>query len=235
MRRGARRIGRPLLGTVASVLLAAAGAGAQAATPLAEVTGGAWEVVPFVAHGEHSPAGTAWGFTPGRNHWMLGAQLATPLVRAGRVTLAYAPNAVPVFVLTNNPRYGPATDPVVDLARPGPAVGRAETGRGPVYGYALMPFGVRLSVRVLPRLDAFAAGGVGGVRFTRDVPVENARRANVTLEWGGGVAARLGARHRLLAGYKFHHLSNAYSAARNPGVDGDLFYAGLGWVLRAPR
>lgn len=224
------------LGTLAGgpvLVLLAAGAGAQpaAAGSAGESGKGAWEVVPFVAHGEHSPAGRTWGLTPGRNHWMLGAQFATPVLRAGRVTLDYAPNVVPVVVVTNNPRYGPVT-----FTTPrGAFTARGETGRGPVYGYALMPFGLRLSARVLPRLDAFAAGGVGGVRFAQDVPVEGARRANVTLEWGGGVVAHAGARRRVLVGYKFHHLSNAYSARRNPGVDADLVYAGLGWLLRAPR
>jgi hypothetical protein len=229
VRRVASRAGAPSPRLALALLAAAARAGAQASDP--PPAGGAWEVVPFFARGQHSPAGRSWGLTPDRNHWLIGAQFATPVLRAGPVTLAYAPNVVPLFVLSNNPRYGTV---VVNTPR-GPVSARAETGRGPVYGYAVMPFGLRLSARVRPGLDAFAAGGVGGVRFARDVPVEGARRANVTLEWGGGVVARAGARRRVLAGYKFHHLSNAYSAGRNPGVDADLFYAGLGWLLRAPR
>ncbi len=34
-------------------------------------------------------------------------------------------------------------------------------------------------------------------------------------------------RVRLRLGYKFHHLSNAKSAIRNPGVDGKVWLVGI--------
>jgi hypothetical protein len=36
-------------------------------------------------------------------------------------------------------------------------------------------------------------------------------------------------------GYKYHHLSNAYTAALNPGLDANVFYAGYEWSVRLPR
>jgi hypothetical protein len=46
---------------------------------------------------------------------------------------------------------------------------------------------------------------------------------------------RVGGAHWVRAGYKYHHLSNAYTAPLNPGVDGHVLHAGYQWAVRLPR
>ncbi|HEX5829765.1 MAG TPA: acyloxyacyl hydrolase [Gemmatimonadaceae bacterium] len=108
--------------------------------------------------------------TPDRDHLFVGVHLATPVLRLGEVTLSYAPNVVPLVVLTNNPRSesrprGDGLPPQV-----------TEVGRGPAIGA-----------------------------------------------------------HAVQIGYKFHHLSNLYTAPANPGVDAHVFHAGFQWSTRTPR
>ena len=65
---------------------------------------GTWTIAPFLGYAQHSPVGTAWGTTPDRDHFFLGVHLTAPVLRLGPATLSYAPNVVPLVVLTNNPR-----------------------------------------------------------------------------------------------------------------------------------
>ena len=63
--------------------------------------------------------------------------------------------------------------------------------------------------------------------FTRDVPVPNSRQLNLTFDFGAGVTIFLNQDTAISGGYKFHHLSNAYSAPQNPGLDANIFYIGI--------
>lgn len=204
-------------------------AGGQEPTSDETRSRGEWEVAPFVGYAQNSPVGTSWGVTPDRDHLFLGVHLATPVLRLGRVVLSYAPNVTPFVRLTNNPRYR-------DMSGPdgGPPI-RVLDGRGPVYGAGLAPLGLQLRVPLHDRLAVQAGGAAGGLWFTRAVPHGNARAFNYTLEWGGALALRLRERSGLQVGYKFHHLSNYYSASSNPGVDGHVFYAGYSFRMSLPR
>lgn len=236
---GPRR--RALLAGAAALLAGGARAGTARAQGIAETRGGGdavsagWAVAPFVGYAARSPV-RFWGLTPGRNHLMLGAQFVRPLARRGRFTLAYAPNVVPVFVLSNNPRHAPErpTAPGTVLPPDDAPTAACEAVRcGPVYGFGVAPAGVRLEAGLLSGVVVYGAAAGGLVRFGRNVPVTEARRLNATAEWGGGVMVDAGAGAAVQVGYKYHHLSNAYTAVRNPGVDGRVFYAGVQWRLRA--
>ena len=61
------------------------------------------------------------------------------------------------------------------------------------------------------------------------------RRTNFTLEAGGGVRVRIGAAQWAQLGYKYHHISNAGTAFANPGLDGNVLYAGYQWSVRLPQ
>jgi hypothetical protein len=102
-----------------------------------------------------------------------------------------------------------------------------QTGRGPVYGFGANPLGLEL---LGPRVRAIRpyVGAAGGfLWFTRNTPEPEARRLNATFEAGGGLRVARGAHHSLLVGWKFHHLSNAWTAPYNPGLDGNVFYVGF--------
>lgn len=116
-----------------------------------------------------------------------------------------------------------------------PSAGAAEPAQPTAYGIVFAPFGLSLQLPVARDVELFGAGAVGALWFNRSVPVPNARAFNVTLEWGGGIDLPIASAQHLRLGYKFHHLSNVYSALENPGIDANVFY--VGWVLkvRAPR
>ena len=201
---------------------------AQAGTPTIE-SPAAWSIAPFVGYARNSPAGTSWGITPDRDHLFVGVHLTTPVLRVGPVTLSYAPNLVPLVVLSNNPRYRVAPNPEPRA----PSV--IEAGRGPALGAGLSPLGLQLDVRAARPITLYGTGAVGGLWFSENVPVRTGRRFNFTLEWGGGVDVRIDARRAVQLGYKFHHLSNLYTAPANPGVDANMFYAGLRWSVGGTR
>jgi hypothetical protein len=96
-----------------------------------------------------------------------------------------------------------------------------------VAGFAISPLGVEGQVRMTSRWYAYGAGAAGGVWFTRDVPTAYSRSFNYTFEMGGGVRWQYRPRRALRIGYKFHHLSNAYTAPSNRGIDGAVFLFGF--------
>jgi hypothetical protein len=110
---------------------------------------------------------------------------------------------------------------------------RQITGYGPVYGAGVVPVALELRGRLHRRFDLVVGGSLGFLFFTRNVPVPDARALNGTFDAGAGVRFALDERRRIIAGYRFHHLSNAWSARQNPGLDAQLFYAGC-VVARAP-
>jgi hypothetical protein len=107
---------------------------------------------------------------------------------------------------------------------------RFERGSAPVWGVGLTPLGLEGRLRVHPRWAILGAGGLGFIQFTRAVPVAGSRALNYTVEYGGGVLWRFRAQQWLQLGFKFHHLSNLYTAPLNPGLDANVLY--LAWSYR---
>lgn len=202
-------------------------AAAQSSPPGGALGGGTWAIAPFVGAALRSPAGYNWGITPDRDHLFVGVHLSTPVLRAGALTFMYAPNVIPLVVITNNPRYTRVTSSGV--------VRRVESGRGPVVGTGLVPFGLQVEARLSSNADLYSMAGIGGAWFSDVMPQDGARRFNFSIEFGGGVFLRTRQRHALQLGYKFHHFSNMYTARENPGVDAHVLYAGLRWQKRLPR
>jgi hypothetical protein len=162
-----------------------------------------------------------WGLTPDRDHVLIGLHATIPLFRGERWMFAYAPEAIPLIVVSNNPTY------VRTSGLRGTPREVVEVGRAPVAGAGIAPIGLELQVEANRRLSVYSAGTMGGLWFTRHIPVADARSFNFTFDFGGGVLVNLGARTRLRVGYKFHHLSNAKTAPSNPGVDAKVFLIGL--------
>ena len=174
-----------------------------------------WELTPYLGVAVDSPGGP-WGITPDRNHLFAGIHATMDLVRTPRWTFAYAPELVPLLIVTGNPR-------VVEETLPEPRLGNP----GPVAGVGVSPFGLETQLHVRRRWRLFAAAAAGAVWFTRDVPVPFSRSFNYTLEYGAGVVWRRSQRTSWRFGYKYHHLSNAYSGLENPGLDGHVFLLGV--------
>ncbi len=185
-----------------------------------------WELGPYVGVARHSLVGTHLGVTPDRNHLLIGVHITVNIVRPRRWTLRYAPEVVPLLLISNNPKYRQ-----VPLADGGHIT--VEDGRGSVAGFAISPIGLEAQSRLTSRWRAYTAGAAGAVWFTREVPTAYSRAFNYTFEVGGGLVWQYRSRESLRVGYKFHHLSNLYTAPDNPGIDGAVFLLGFDRAIRS--
>ena len=185
-------------------------------------TVGAWAGASF-----YSPVGFGPGHTPDRHLYLMGARGEWILESRGSFALAATMDVIPFAMVSNNPTYR-----VVEF-KPTPteqATIKEINGSAPVFGAGLSPVGLELFGPRIAGARMYLAGAAGGLWFTRETPEPNARRFNFTFEYGGGFRVPLRSGASLVLGYKYHHLSNAYTAPRNPGLDGNVFY--LGFVRR---
>jgi hypothetical protein len=92
------------------------------------------------------------------------------------------------------------------------------------FGLGAKPLGG--AVRFLPerRFQPFVEIDGGFLYFNRNVLSEHAAQFNFTLEGRTGVCFPLGREQSIVAGYAFLHMSNAYTAAENPGVDAHMLF-----------
>lgn len=192
----------------------------------AEMQRSMWQVGAFVGGARNSPNDGLLGTIPNRDLFLVGLQAGTPILRLGPVRVNYIAQVIPLFVIIDG--GAPAYDAYLDAGR---------LARLPKRSYAVgfSPFGVEAVAPLWRRVAVFAASSGGGLFFTRQFPDVTGRRTNFTLEAGGGVRVRIGATHWAQLGYKYHHISNAGTAFANPGLDGNIFYAGYQWAVRLPR
>lgn len=105
--------------------------------------------------------------------------------------------------------------------------GRVRRGSSTLYGAGLSPLGFKLNFAQQSWIQPFVAASVGFLYFEDDVPVPRSSRFNFTPEVGFGVQLFVAPKNALTLGYKFHHMSNAYTSRNNPGMDSHVFYAGF--------
>jgi hypothetical protein len=161
---------------------------------------------------------------PHRQLVLIGARAEWVIEASRSVTLAVTSDIVPVAMITRTPTY---TTREVVFPGGGTTQLKEQTGNKPVYGAGGMPFGFKLGIGSSPKVRLFGATSVGGLWFTRDVPIPDGRRFNVSFEYGGGIEFGRRNERTIILGYKFHHLSNANTAAVNPGLDSDVIYVGI--------
>jgi len=122
---------------------------------------------------------------------------------------------------------------------PGPLKGRLEmlVGITPVFvafqssraeGAGFSPLMFRWNFHpyhaVLPFIEM--AGGV--IATNRDVP-EGTTRLNFLSHAGAGARFRVAGPWGVVLGYRFQHLSNGSTAARNPGINSNVGYMGIAY------
>ena len=95
-----------------------------------------------------------------------------------------------------------------------------------VDGRGAVPLGLEISFRPGTRVEPTAAISGGFAYFNNDVP-QGGRRLNFSADSGLGLRIHLGRSVGVRAGYKYHHLSNAYRASANPGFDSHLVTIGV--------
>ncbi len=90
------------------------------------------------------------------------------------------------------------------------------------YTGGLSPLGVRINIAPRQRLQPFVVGNAGFLVSTHDIPYDNSARFNFTFEFGAGLELFHDHSRSIAAEYHIHHLSNAYRAFNNPGIDNQI-------------
>jgi hypothetical protein len=99
-----------------------------------------------------------------------------------------------------------------------------------VYGFGVTPVGVTVDFARNKSVYPFFQFDGGIVASTERIPVNvtDATALNFLFDFGGGVKWRPHeGRVGFELGYRFLHISNAFTTPVNPGVDNNVFYAGV--------
>jgi hypothetical protein len=109
-----------------------------------------------------------------------------------------------------------------------PAAILIQPGGHAVYGFAVAPLGFTMDVGRRRKVHPFAEINVGIIASTEPIPERqpDSTGLNFLVGLGGGVRWKTGRRSALSAGYKFLHISNAFTTNFNPGVDNNVLYVG---------
>jgi hypothetical protein len=101
-----------------------------------------------------------------------------------------------------------------------------------VYGFAVAPVGFTFDLARKRRVHPFIETIGGIVASTEPIPENqpNAAGLNFFFDVGGGIRWRVGERGAVSLGYRFLHISNAYTTSFNPGVDNNVFYVGYSFL-----
>ena len=192
----------------------------ESVTSLSVWTGVAWQT-PLI-----------WGATERRDMFLASLRYRRRLTDRKNVVIAYTIDLLPLMVIATSPyrRQGPPPPLCDPLQGPCPAGGvPVVDGVNHVAGVGIAPLGVEAAWPGRRRTQILSGTTVGVATFSRAVPVEGARKLNVTITVSGGVRRDFGGVGVLTVGYKFHHLSNA-GTAWNPGLDTSVWY--VGWTPR---
>jgi hypothetical protein len=90
------------------------------------------------------------------------------------------------------------------------------------FGEGFSPFGFKWNFRPRHRIQPVFTTLAGYMFSTQPIPISSAGSFNFTFEFGAGFEFYRSGTRSIRAEYRFHHLSNAHSAASNPGVDSGL-------------
>ncbi len=179
-----------------------------------------WEV-DALAGGGPSTVTASLGGVPGRELLITSLSVTRPFLRWKRFGASFFGEVMPFVIATKVPKvleewfYNASHTDSTFVLYP--------IGDGPDLGAGLAPVGLRLALRLSPGTLVFAEGSGGGVAFARAMPEPTARSLNFLGSAGAGL--RLGKRY--IVGYRFTHLSNANTAAKNPGFNAHIVYLGI--------
>jgi hypothetical protein len=179
----------------------------------------------FIAGSWSDRFGPAYSSIPTQPYAMLVGRAEYVVEATSSGALSFYMELMPVIVVDRVPRYHTA----MQWQPPGgPMVGtKVWDAPAMVYGAGVTPAGVQLYGNVTRMVSLFGNLSGGVAWFTRDMPVPDARRLNFLLDVGGGIRVARDGGSALLLGFKFHHMSNAGLGRENPGIDGNVVYAGL--------
>ena len=86
-------------------------------------------------------------------------------------------------------------------------------------GQAFSPAGFQWNFLTRRRLQPFLIGHGGYMYSTKPIPVSGAGNFNFTFDFGAGIELYRTRKQSVRADYRYHHISNDWTAPENPGVD----------------
>ena len=169
--------------------------------------------------------GPAYSSIPTQPYGMLVGRTEYVLEANQRFALSFYMEVMPAILVDGVPRYHYAN---LWVPPAGPTVrGKVWDDPGLVFGVGATPAGMQAYVRTSERVSLFMSTSGGAAWFTRDMPVPDAKQLNFLVDLGGGIRVARKTGSAFVAGVKFHHMSNGNLGRQNPGIDGNLVYAGL--------
>lgn len=114
---------------------------------------------------------------------------------------------------------------------PNVTVGERKT----VFGVGFTPVGLQFNWRNSKKYQPFIAGGFGVAIFNKKFPDNRSALKpdkignffQLMPEFGAGLEIRASEKKSYFIGYKYHHLSNGYTAPLNVGYNTNMVYAGM--------
>ena len=106
--------------------------------------------------------------------------------------------------------------------------------RKTVFGVGFVPFGLQYNWRNSKKYQPYIAGGMGVALFNKKFPdnrspLQPDKIGNwfqIMPEFGAGVEIRRSEAKSYFIGYKYHHMSNGYTAPLNVGYNTNMVYFG---------
>jgi hypothetical protein len=195
-------------------------------SPRTSSSGWRWGASVSVARGV---AQTSQHASVEHSHFLIGIEPRVRFAQWKRWAFAYTPQLLPVVTMSNVPQFRDGAAHVLHIANGQESfILPPEIGSGPAVGIGGVPFAAEVSRSVSARWQAYGGAGVGGLWFSRRVPDVAGREFNYTFEFGGGMQRDYGRREYIRFGYKYHHMSNDYTAPSNPGVITHMLAFGIG-------
>ncbi|MDQ3751121.1 MAG: acyloxyacyl hydrolase, partial [Acidobacteriota bacterium] len=106
--------------------------------------------------------------------------------------------------------------------------------RKTIFGVGFVPFGLQFNWRNSRKIQPYIAGGMGVALFNKKFPDNRSalepdrigNRFQIMPEFGAGIEIRKSENKSYFVGYKYHHMSNGYTAPINVGYNTNMVYFG---------
>jgi opacity protein-like surface antigen len=165
-----------------------------------------------------------------RVNWQYSGELIPVALESDpvQITISTLTYSNPPLVLTETstaPTLGACTDSSGSGTIPngGPSyVFVATCGRRWTVGEAFSPVGFQWNFLPRRRIEPFFVGHGGYMYSSERIPIAQSGNFNFTFDLGAGIEFYRSRTQSIRAEYRFHHISNDWTAPVNPGIDSGL-------------
>jgi len=174
----------------------------------------------------YSPAtSTLIGTTTNRRFGMVEFDYSYRCRSSKNTSLSYTVGVVPVAILRQPLQTATViASPTVSFTRQYPAHS--------VYGFGVMPVGFMGDFVRRSKVHPIAEANGGIIASTEPIPERgpDATGLNFLFSFGAGLRWRVKSGHAITVGYRFLHISNAYTTSFNPCIDNNVIYASYSFL-----